>query len=151
MEGKLAPAADPIDIKRDYFKLVSEKRPAAFDKLLNIVRDNRNAPAQAIIDNVQSDPDSKFLARSIVLMWYLGAWYDPDDLKMLAEPPASPPEVSHRVISAKAYTQGWESGASRRRIPWARATCSSAIGSASPIRNVPTSSEVRDGRRMQTL
>ena len=107
MAGKLAPAADPIDIKRDYFKLVSEKRPAAFDKLLNIVRDNRNAPAQAIIDNVQSDPDSKFLARSIVLMWYLGAWYDPDDLKMLAEPPASPPEVSHRVISAKAYTQGW--------------------------------------------
>ena len=107
MEGKLAPAADPIDIKRNYFKLVSEKRPAAFDKLLNIVRDNRNAPAQAIIDNVQSDPDSKFLARSIVLMWYLGAWYDPDDLKMLAEPPPSPPEVSHRVISAKAYTQGW--------------------------------------------
>jgi hypothetical protein len=107
MEGKLAPAADPIDIKRDYFKLVSEKRPAEFDKLLNIVRDNRNAPAQEIIDKVQSDPDSKFLARSIVLMWYLGAWYDPDDLKMLAEPPPSPPEVSHRVISAKAYTQGW--------------------------------------------
>jgi len=106
MEGRLAPAADPIDIKRDYFKLVNEKRPAEFDKLLNIVRDNRNAP-QAIIDNVQSDPDSKFLARSIVLMWYLGAWYDPDDLKMLAEPPPSPPEVSHRVISAKAYTQGW--------------------------------------------
>jgi Membrane bound FAD containing D-sorbitol dehydrogenase len=107
MEGKLAPAADPIDIKRDYFKLVSEKRPAEFDKLLNIVRDNRNAPAQEIIDKVQSDPDSKFLARSIVLMWYLGAWYDPGDLKMLAEPPPSPPEVSHRVISAKAYTQGW--------------------------------------------
>jgi hypothetical protein len=107
MEGKLAPAADPIDIKRDYFKLVSEKRPAEFDKLLTIVRDNRNAPAQAIIDKVQSDPDSKFLARSIVLMWYLGAWYDPDDLKMLAEPPPSPPEVSHKVISAKAYTQGW--------------------------------------------
>jgi len=107
MALKLAPAADPIDIKRDYFKLVSEKRPAGFDKLLTIVRDNRNAPAQAIIDKVQSDPDSKFLARSIVLMWYLGAWYDPDDLKMLAEPPPSPREVSHKVISAKAYTQGW--------------------------------------------
>jgi len=72
MATKLAPGADPIDIKRDYFKLFSEKRPAEFDKLLNSVRDNRNAP-QAIIDNVQSDPDSKFLARSIVLMWYLGA------------------------------------------------------------------------------
>ena len=107
MAGKLAPAADPIDIKRDYFKLVSEKSPAAFDKLLTIVRDNRNAPAQAIIDKVQADPESKFLARSIVLMWYLGAWYDSDDLKMLAEPPPSPPEVSHKVISAKAYSQGW--------------------------------------------
>jgi hypothetical protein len=107
MATKLAPAADPIDIKRDYFKWLSEKRPAAFEKLLNIVRDNRNAPAQAIIDKVQSDPENKFLARSIVLMWYLGAWYDPDDLKMLAEPPPSPPEVSHKVISAKAYSQGW--------------------------------------------
>jgi hypothetical protein len=107
MAGKLAPAADPIDIKREYFKWLSEKRPAPFEKLLNIIRDNRSAPAQAIIDKVQSDAESKFLARSIVLMWYLGAWYDPDELKMLAEPPSSPPEVSHKVISAKAYTQGW--------------------------------------------
>jgi hypothetical protein len=107
MATKLAPAAEPIDIKRDYFKWLSEKRPAAFEKLLNIVRDNRNTPAQAIIDKVQSDAESKFLGRSIVLMWYLGAWYDPDDLKMLAEPPPSPPEISHKVISAKAYTQGW--------------------------------------------
>jgi Membrane bound FAD containing D-sorbitol dehydrogenase len=107
MATKLALAADPIDIKRDYFKLLSEKQPAAFDKLLTIVRENRNAPAQTIIDRVQADPESKFLARSIVLMWYLGAWYDPGDLKLLAEPPPSPPEVSHKVISAKAYTQGW--------------------------------------------
>jgi hypothetical protein len=106
MGTKLAPAADPIDIKRDYFKWLSERQPAAFEKLMNIARENRNAP-QAIIDKVQSDPESKFLGRSVVLMWYLGAWYDPDDLKMLAEPPPSPPETSHQVISAKAYTQGW--------------------------------------------
>jgi hypothetical protein len=107
MPMKLAPAADPIDIKRDYFKWLSEKQPAAFEKLLTIVRENRNAPAQAIIDKVQSDPESNFLARSIVLMWYLGAWYDPGDLKLLAGPPPPPPDVSHKVISAKAYTQGW--------------------------------------------
>lgn len=106
MADKLAPAAHPIDIKRDYFKWLSEKQPAGFEKLLTIVRENRNAP-QAIIDKVQSDPESNFLARSIVLMWYLGAWYDPGELRMLAEPPPSPPEVSHKVISAKAYTQGW--------------------------------------------
>jgi Membrane bound FAD containing D-sorbitol dehydrogenase len=107
MPTKLAPAADPIDIKRDYFKLLNEKQPAAFEKLLTIVRDNRNAPAQVIIDKVQSDPESNFLARSIVLMWYLGAWYDPADLKLLAGPPPPPPDISHKVISAKAYTQGW--------------------------------------------
>jgi hypothetical protein len=102
-----SPGSDPIDIKRDYFKWLSDKRPMAFDNLLNIVRTNRDKP-QAIIDQVQANPESKFLARSIVLMWYLGAWYDPDDLKALAEPSASPPpEVSHKVISAKAYTQGW--------------------------------------------
>src|SRR5262245_20396868 len=102
-----SPGSDPIDIKRDYFKWLSEKRPMPFDNLLNIVRTNRDKPAQAIIDQVQANPESKFLARSIVLMWYLGAWYDPDDLKTLAEPPPSPQEVSHKVISAKAYTQGW--------------------------------------------
>jgi hypothetical protein len=101
-----SPGSDPVDIKRDYFKWLSEKRPMAFDNLLNIVRTSRDKP-QAIIDQVQANPESKYLARSIVLMWYLGAWYDPDDLKTLAEPPPSPPEVSHKVISAKAYTQGW--------------------------------------------
>jgi Membrane bound FAD containing D-sorbitol dehydrogenase len=114
-KGKLAPGisatspgSDPIDIKRDYFKLVSEKRRAAFENLLGIVRADRSAPAQLIIDKVQSDPESKFLARSIVLMWYLGAWYDPDHLKALAEPSPAPPEAfSYKVISSKAYTQGW--------------------------------------------
>ena len=107
---KLAPGSDPIDVKRDYFKWLSDKQPAVFEKVLNIVRENRSASnlPQVIVDKVQADPDSKFLARSIVLMWYLGAWYDPEHLKALAEPSASPPpEVSHKVISAKAYTQGW--------------------------------------------
>jgi Membrane bound FAD containing D-sorbitol dehydrogenase len=110
LEPKLAPGSDPIDIKRDYFKWLNEKRPAAFEKLLNIVRENRSAsnPAQVIVEKVQSDPESKFLARSIVLMWYLGAWYDPDHLKALAESSAPPPEAfSYNVISSKAYAQGW--------------------------------------------
>jgi hypothetical protein len=48
------------------------------------------------------------LARSIVLMWYLGAWYDPDHLRALAERPNPPEEASSfRVISSTAYTQGW--------------------------------------------
>jgi hypothetical protein len=50
----------------------------------------------------QSEIEAKYLARSIVLMWYLGAWYDPDKLRM---PDASP--LDFKVISPKAYTQAW--------------------------------------------
>jgi len=103
------PGSDPVDVKQEYFDWVNKRHQATFRRLLQFAKDSRNASdrAQAIIDKVQATPDTKYLARSIVLMWYLGAWYDPDDLKILAEPPASPPEVSHKVISAKAYTQGW--------------------------------------------
>lgn len=67
-----------------------------------------NSPnrSQAIIDQVQATPDTKYLARSIVLMWYLGAWYDPDHLRILVERP-NPPPAKFDVISPKAYTQGW--------------------------------------------
>jgi len=47
-----------------------EASPAAFASLLNIVRENRNAPARGIIDKVQADPESKFLAAASFLMWY---------------------------------------------------------------------------------
>jgi hypothetical protein len=54
---------------------------------------------------VQARPDTKYLARSIVLMWYLGAWYDPDHLRALVEHPSAAP-ARFEVISPKAYTQG---------------------------------------------
>jgi hypothetical protein len=77
---------------------------------LQIAGDSQKLPAadraQAIIDKVQATPDTKYLARSIVLMWYLGAWYDPDHLRKLVEHP-SPSPAKFEVISPKAYTQGW--------------------------------------------
>jgi hypothetical protein len=77
---------------------------------LQIAADSQKLPAadraQAIIDKVQATPDTKYLARSIVLMWYLGAWYDPDHLRALVERP-NPPPAKFEVISPKAYTQGW--------------------------------------------
>jgi hypothetical protein len=48
----------------------------------------------------QSEVDAKYLARSIVLMWYLGAWYDPDKLQ-------TSNASDFVVISPKAYTQAW--------------------------------------------
>jgi hypothetical protein len=111
---KLAPGSDPVDIKRDYFNWVNARHPAAFENLLRMTKDNLNAPdrVQAIIDKAQASDDTKYLARSIVLMWYLGAWYDPDNLRAIVQalekntdpPPGAP---NFEVISPKAYTQGW--------------------------------------------
>src|ERR1700756_4118032 len=46
---KLTPATDSLGIKEDYFKWVNEKDPAAFALLLQITKNNKDAP-QAIID-----------------------------------------------------------------------------------------------------
>ena len=102
------PGSDPVDVKQEYFDWVNKRHQATFRRLLQFAKDSRNASdrAQAIIDKVQATPDTKYLARSIVLMWYLGAWYDPDHLRALVERP-NPPPAKFEVISPKAYTQGW--------------------------------------------
>lgn len=107
---KSQPGSDPVDIKQDYFNWVNKRRAGALRRLLQIAKDSQRVPLadrpQAIIDKVQATPDTKYLARSIVLMWYLGAWYDPDHLRALVERP-NPPPAKFEVISPKAYTQGW--------------------------------------------
>jgi hypothetical protein len=108
--AKSEPGSDPVDVKQEYFNWVNKRRPAVLRRLLQIAADSQKLPAadraQAIIDKVQATPDTKYLARSIVLMWYLGAWYDPDHLRALVERP-NPPPAKFEVISPKAYTQGW--------------------------------------------
>ena len=102
------PGSDPVNVKQEYFDWVNRRSQPTFRRLLQFAKDSRNASdrAQAIIDKVQATPDTKYLARSIVLMWYLGAWYDPDHLRALVERP-NPPPAKFEVISPKAYTQGW--------------------------------------------
>jgi hypothetical protein len=120
--SELVPDLDPVNIKQEYFNWVNARHPAAFENLLRITRDNIETPPdreQAIIAKLQfedepkddaprrsqSEIDAKYLARSIVLMWYLGAWYDPDNLKQSSKDPSSTPNF--QVISPKAYTQSW--------------------------------------------
>ena len=102
------PGSDPVDVKQEYFDWVNKRHQPTFRRLLQFAKDSRNASdrAQAIIDKVQARPDTKYLARSIVLMWYLGAWYDPGHLQALVEHPSAAP-AKFEVISPKAYTQGW--------------------------------------------
>ncbi len=76
------PGVDPINIKNAYFDwikaMIRRRHSANCCKSPRII-----ASRQAdIVPKVNgSDDDTKFLARSIVLLWYLGSWYKPDDLK----------------------------------------------------------------------
>jgi len=102
------PGIDPIDIKSAYFKQVNAPGTAAsFAKLLQIAKDNRLSQDNIIAKVNASDDDMKFLARSIVLLWYLGSWYEPGDLKDAAASPESVhAPIKQKVLSAQAYTQG---------------------------------------------
>lgn len=117
-KARLAPGADPIDVKKIYFRRASDPSHAtAFAGLLQLTRaaqlqipDGTNGvipqdKVDVLADWIEAREDTKFLARSIVLMWYLGAWYEPHDLKKLTEDPGA--FVQHTIISPKAYTQGW--------------------------------------------
>ncbi|WLB86899.1 hypothetical protein [Bradyrhizobium japonicum] len=103
-----------------------DKRKTAFDTLMKIARDaNLQVPPSPSGDSnsngiikqedvnklvrqiEQGGDDVKYLARSIVLMWYLGSWYEPTELKRLATPANKNPFIGHEVISPAAYTNGF--------------------------------------------
>jgi hypothetical protein len=101
------PGTDPINIKNDYFRWINAKDPTpSFATLLKFVKDNPKSSQSDIIGFVNAgNDDIKFLARSIVLLWYLGSWYEPKDLRTQAIA-AKPDRISSEVVSPKAYTQG---------------------------------------------
>ena len=102
------PGTDPINIKNDYFRWINAKDSTpSFATLLKFVKDNPKSSQSDIraFVNVGND-DIKFLVRSIVLLWYLGSWYEPKDLRTQATA-AKPDRInSSEVLSPKAYTQG---------------------------------------------
>jgi hypothetical protein len=106
-KAKLAPAVDPIQIKNDYFK--QARTDPAFPALLDIIRADPTHPdaaAEKVMHN--ADPAIKYLGRSIILAWYLGAWYEPKTLAIYDSPkPGLFPVTPLKVISPAAYTQGW--------------------------------------------
>jgi Membrane bound FAD containing D-sorbitol dehydrogenase len=92
---------DILDVKQAYYER-AQKYPE-FEQLLKLYDANKENPnTDEIAKIILDDPDARFLARSIILAWYLGAWYEPADLKK----PPSPP-IPFRVVSSTAYTQGF--------------------------------------------
>jgi hypothetical protein len=114
------PGNDPVNIKREYFNWINDRQAPTFERLLRIVRDSRTSAnlAETILQKVKADEEAKYLARSIVLLWYLGSWYEPADLRKASEDLRKDPAnftkdrakgafIRSTVVSAKAYTQGW--------------------------------------------
>lgn len=121
----LAPDTDSLGMRQVYFDFLtrSKDRAAGLAALLQVAKSvNLPIPAdlklggiiqQGDVDNLAQaiaakGDDAKYFARSIVLMWYFGAWYEPKVLQALAAAPdPSKVFVGHTIVSAKAYTQGW--------------------------------------------
>ena len=102
---KSDPGVDPFNIKNQYFAWINASNAPTFERLLQIAREHPKS-APDIITAVNASDDTKFLGRSIVLLWYLGSWYKPEDLKGFSAPDAPRVPIPSQVVSAKAYTLG---------------------------------------------
>lgn len=101
------PGVDPINVKNDYFKWIAvNDSTSSFGKLIQIAKDNRQSAIGILAAVNAGDDDTKLLARSIVLLWYLGSWYTPGDLQANAATPGKRAPTPSVVVSSKAYTQG---------------------------------------------
>ena len=101
------PGVDPINIKNAYFAWINvNDSTSSFAKLIQLAKDNRESAISIIAAVNASDDNTKFLARSIVLLWYLGSWYKPGDLKTNSATPGTRAVTPSEVVSAKTYTQG---------------------------------------------
>ena len=101
------PGVDPINIKNAYFAWINvNDSTSSFAKLIQLAKDNRESAISIIAAVNASDNDTKFLARSIVLLWYLGSWYKPADLKTNSATPGTRAITPSEVVSPKTYTQG---------------------------------------------
>jgi hypothetical protein len=98
------PGVDPINIKDVYLTWIKAYAPRSrFGTLLQIAQDNRQSPDDIVRKVSSSDDNVKFLARSVVLLWYLGSWYEPADLRDVM--PGQSAFIPSQVVCAKAYTQ----------------------------------------------
>lgn len=102
--GKLQPAIDTHDTAQAYFDQFTTRSGPTFAGLVAAYVANKDKTPQQIADVIfnQSGSAIAFLARSVMLMWYLASWYDPAQLQ---NPP--PTGLQSTIVSADAYTQGW--------------------------------------------
>jgi hypothetical protein len=107
----LMPNVDPVDLKRHYLEVIKAQPgiQQSYENLLKLVPANVTDPGtirDAITKAGKSDDGVKYLARSIVLLWYLGAWYEPSKLKDYEASQELKDQPTPAIPSSKAYTHG---------------------------------------------
>lgn len=107
--SQLSPFVDVMNVKQTYFDKADAQNHAAFEELLKIFKDHKTDPDLGDRIFNKSGDDVKYLARDIIIAWYLGAWCNPADLKKYDDGNPSPTAdlLSPDVLTANAYTQGY--------------------------------------------
>jgi D-sorbitol dehydrogenase-like protein len=121
----LSPVVDPLALNHEIYTKANEKNAAILQAMLQKFAaagtDNEKKVAVTKMMKPATGDEQgekmRFLGRSIILAWYLGAWYAPEDLRQHFYDPASKDPthysyrrysknvlISHTVLSANAYT-----------------------------------------------
>ena len=106
--AKLAPENETDGVAGEILAIARKNDEGVFAAMLQAYRANASKSAQAAADAVLNDSGTEvgFLAKSVMLGWLLGSWYEPAELQRAASQSASG-FVSSSVISANAYREAW--------------------------------------------
>jgi hypothetical protein len=104
---KLRPQFDTHGTAAAYLAYATKHGGADFAHLMAVHAAHRDEGPETIADAVlnRSGPVVADAARTVILMWYLGAWYPPAGLAAYRRNPSVP--APFVVVSSDAYTQGW--------------------------------------------
>lgn len=117
-ESVLAPSLDPIDLKTTIFNYAAAHANPSFDQLVQVfttlaagtpVSQMTPQQRQEIGDQLlgingrRQDPNVAATARSVMLAWYLGSWYQPFDNTVDGQ---LVKQGTQTVISDQAYIGG---------------------------------------------
>lgn len=104
---KLHPFLDTHGTAAEYLAYATKHGGTEFTQLMVLYAQNSTQPPDAIAKLIlmESGQATANMAQSVMLMWYLGAWYPPAGLAAYQKDQTAP--APFVVISSDAYTQGW--------------------------------------------
>jgi hypothetical protein len=110
----LVPNVDPFGMNAEVFARARAADATTLQTILSKFSGTSPKTVAQILAEDTKEESAKFLMRSIILAWYLGAWYAPQDLKKNSYKPRNSYDSTRRyskevlipyeVISPNAYT-----------------------------------------------